>query len=341
DISLPLRDVNNYVIVMGSSDVRKGMESRHVQIRYPTKFIPHKEFNHEYMSNDIGLIKLGKAFDVNKYVKPLFVPTMVVNLKTDYMCTEYVDEDSYATCLQEVDVPVIDSSTCQHYYSSDTIHENMNLCAGYVLGQKDACSGDSGSPLVCGGRLTAITSWGYRCAYPESPGVYTKVDYYAKWIENVTKTAADIPKTSNTDVLTHVLANNVTEVPRYLHHKCTDHENKFLDNSESGRRVVGGSPAAITDYPFATSLQTKYRVHKCGGTLINIYMVLTAAHCLVVTANVYLPLRDVKKYVLVMGSSDVRKGRESQHVQIRSPIKFIPHKDFNHEYMSNDIGLIE
>ena len=43
-------------------------------------------------------------------------------------------------------------------------------------------------------------------------------------------------------------------------------------------RVIGGSPADITDFPHAVSLQ-QYGEHFCAGTLISDEWVLTAAHC--------------------------------------------------------------
>ena len=54
------------------------------------------------------------------------------------------------------------------------------LCAGEE--GKDACSGDSGSPLTCEGVFCGIVSWGEGCAEAEYPGVYTEVAYFVDWI---------------------------------------------------------------------------------------------------------------------------------------------------------------
>lgn len=52
----------------------------------------------------------------------------------------------------------------------------------------DACQGDSGSALIRKGDgvghdvLVGVTSWGFRCAHPDFPGVYARVSYVWKWI---------------------------------------------------------------------------------------------------------------------------------------------------------------
>ena len=57
----------------------------------------------------------------------------------------------------------------------------------------DACHGDRGGPLVCPDGATSylhgVTSFGYGCALPKLPGVYTRVSEYSNWINNFLKSS--------------------------------------------------------------------------------------------------------------------------------------------------------
>lgn len=75
---------------------------------------------------------------------------------------------------------------------------SSKLCAFDDFALKDACQGDSGGPLMLplgspndGSDITTfgwfqigIVSFGYRCAEPGFPGVYTRVTEYLQWIED-------------------------------------------------------------------------------------------------------------------------------------------------------------
>ena len=88
--------------------------------------------------------------------------------------------------LQQVSVPVVSRARCDRAYPGK-IHDSM-ICAGLDQGGIDSCQGDSGGPMVCetGGRyyLQGATSWGYGCASAGKFGVYAKVKYLLKWIND-------------------------------------------------------------------------------------------------------------------------------------------------------------
>ena len=62
------------------------------------------------------------------------------------------------------------------------------FCAGLEEGGKDACQGDSGSPMLRmdqnNGQAMAIgiVSAGIGCALPKLPGLYTRIASYLPWI---------------------------------------------------------------------------------------------------------------------------------------------------------------
>ena len=92
--------------------------------------------------------------------------------------------------LIEAGVPIISREVCtqEGWYNSRLITDGM-LCAGYPDGKIDACTGDSGGPLIreVGGayELTGVISWGSGCAKAHRPGVYSDVYYYSDWISGV------------------------------------------------------------------------------------------------------------------------------------------------------------
>jgi trypsin len=78
--------------------------------------------------------------------------------------------------LQEVRLPIVADDVCRSEYPnlSDT-----SICAGYQLGGKDTCNGDSGGPLFAmedsKAIIVGLTSYGNGCARADNVGVYTRI----------------------------------------------------------------------------------------------------------------------------------------------------------------------
>lgn len=93
--------------------------------------------------------------------------------------------------LRAVKVPKVNQNICLDAYRGfGEITERM-ICAGMPEGGKDACQGDSGGPLFHKNTLVGVVSWGYGCARPNYPGVYSRVSSVLKWITEKTGIETD------------------------------------------------------------------------------------------------------------------------------------------------------
>jgi len=98
---------------------------------------------------------------------------------------------SYPTQLQGVTVGVLadpSSSACGSYPdpAGGTFQPATMLCAGAVSPNRDSCQGDSGGPAAIDRSgtwtLAGVVSWGYGCADPSYPGIYSRVTTYREWV---------------------------------------------------------------------------------------------------------------------------------------------------------------
>jgi len=154
------------------------------------QIIMHPQWNPQQMYyNDIAILKLAEDIEYNDGVQPICLP----NADQTYEETMFVvsgwgymgDDHGWAENLQQVVVPYISQEICQKFFGRTVIHEKI-ICAGYVEGGKDSCSGDSGGPLATvinkKWTLAGVVSWGIGCAEKSSPGVYTHVAKYIDFI---------------------------------------------------------------------------------------------------------------------------------------------------------------
>ncbi|XP_077334444.1 chymotrypsinogen A-like [Lithobates pipiens] len=93
-------------------------------------------------------------------------------------------------------------------------------------------------------------------------------------------------------------------------------------------RIINGINAISGSWPWQVSVQTSSGFHFCGGSLINNYWVVTAAHCEVTTAH-----------RVVLGAFDLSSKTEA--IQIKTISKVFKNAQYNTQPTINDITLIK
>jgi trypsin len=98
---------------------------------------------------------------------------------------------SFSNNLLEAKVNIVPFSTCNSNYNTILDMESM-LCAAAM--NKDACTGDSGSPLFDEwGIIVGVVSFGDGCANIAKPGVYARVSNAVAFIEEGICSVSDVP----------------------------------------------------------------------------------------------------------------------------------------------------
>jgi len=141
-------------------------------------------------SNDVMLLRVSPPFDFGPGVGAACLPETTVAAGSDCWITGWgtlSSGGSTPSILQEAMVDIKTNAQCDSDYGSTQITDDM-ICANGNNngGTTDACQGDSGGPLVCnkGGfwYVEGATSWGFGCANPAYPGVWSRVAYNSDWI---------------------------------------------------------------------------------------------------------------------------------------------------------------
>ncbi|XP_076644950.1 trypsin-7 [Halictus rubicundus] len=155
------------------------------------EIITHEMYDPRTSDYDIALIRLKKPLEYGGRVRPILLAPVADHYQagTKAVVTGWgvlKSNGQLANQLRKVEVPLVSNAECAELYGIRPITTRM-ICAGYVnLGGRDACQGDSGGPMVQHGNLIGIVSWGFGCARPFYPGVYTRVTVLRSWITEKT-----------------------------------------------------------------------------------------------------------------------------------------------------------
>uniref|UniRef100_A0A3B4ZVS6 Acrosin n=1 Tax=Stegastes partitus TaxID=144197 RepID=A0A3B4ZVS6_9TELE len=164
----------------------------HVQIRSISKVKTHEDYSDITGDNDVMLILLSSPFNFTDHVQPICTPLDVTHESVLSFSHCFVTGwGRLMNRLQEAEVELINSSTCNlaSWYDG-LISENM-ICAGLESGAADTCQGDSGGPLQCYSEsqekfyVVGVTSFGEKCGLPHKPGVYARTSRFAGWLKAI------------------------------------------------------------------------------------------------------------------------------------------------------------
>jgi secreted trypsin-like serine protease len=160
------------------------------QVYSVSSVIVHEGYNDQTLLNDIALLKLSVPIN-----NPIAIPIkMVIADDVAAGATDpgvlstvtgwglvHVSPDSLPKSLQKVQLPLVTNAQASTVWSSIPATDMM---AGYLNGNKDACNGDSGGPLivpVAGSfKVAGIVSWGSQAC--DTYGAYTRVSLFENWI---------------------------------------------------------------------------------------------------------------------------------------------------------------
>ncbi|XP_034478126.1 trypsin-1 [Drosophila innubila] len=143
--------------------------------------------------NDIALLQLTESVSFNDAVQPVHLPDPLQQTLSNSSAVLAgwglnATGGSVQKQLMKVELQVFSDSECSDRHQVQ-LHSSQ-ICAGVPEGGKGQCSGDSGGPLLIGGKerngsdtQIGIVSWSVKpCTRPPYPGVFTEVSAYVDWI---------------------------------------------------------------------------------------------------------------------------------------------------------------
>jgi len=167
------------------------IQTEHIIEASVLKRIKHPMYDTDQKTFDISILVLDQDIDTDLYV-PIKLNFENDEPRADDILTVigFGDTEYRGTrrenILQKVQVPVVSHSMCVEQYG-ERIKKEVQICAGYAEGGRDACGGDSGGPLFkeINGIKTqvGVVSYARGCAWANYSGIYARISGMSDWLK--------------------------------------------------------------------------------------------------------------------------------------------------------------
>ncbi len=243
NVTIPASEM---IVTVGANNPRIATEGKDYLV---SEVIVNDLYDSNTLENDIALLRLSEPVNFTN-AQPIKLVSAndaaagvtdpgVLSWVTGYGLTK-VRPATYPSTLQKVQLPIVSNSQASTVW--DKI-PSTDLMAGYDNGNKDACIGDSGGPLIVpvsnGYKLAGLVSWG--SSNCNTYGAYTRVSLFESWITE--KTGIEItfsaPKPLGDSIICPGTAsseyhvNSVAGVTAYDWHLLPESAGTITGNSET------------------------------------------------------------------------------------------------------------
>uniref|UniRef100_A0A0N5AXC7 Peptidase S1 domain-containing protein n=1 Tax=Syphacia muris TaxID=451379 RepID=A0A0N5AXC7_9BILA len=174
-----------YRVLLGGHKVGSG------RLHHIRNISIHPLYNVEQLNAyDIAIARIDPPAKFTPEVRKICLPSFPAPINKICVVTGWgrsSENGSRPKELKEIHVPILSPFICNDFFHyRGKIHLPSMICAGEFKGGIDACQGDSGGPLFCEigqkWELHGVVSWGYGCARPNNPGLYSSVVAVVPWI---------------------------------------------------------------------------------------------------------------------------------------------------------------
>jgi len=239
------------VVTVGANNPRITTQGKDYLV---SEVIVHELYDPNTLENDIALLRLAEPINYTNAVPIKLVSANdatggatdpgVLSWVTGYGLTR-VRPATYPTTLQKIQLPIVSNQT------ASTVWPNIastDLMAGFENGNKDACIGDSGGPLIVpvanGFKLAGLVSWG--SSNCNTYGAYTRVSLFESWITQ--KTGIEITFSAPIPVGDSIICSGITSSEYHVSSVAGVTAYKWLLLPEAAGTITGNSETASVNW---------------------------------------------------------------------------------------------